>query len=107
MSEKDTTKYQSATVNSRTDKPYSALGKLMDSMARSHDVRGPYNIAHLVTAATGYRVTGQAVSRYFYGNSWPRPGFVSAFADALELTREERDALAWLYTYGPEQDGSP
>jgi hypothetical protein len=105
--EKDTTKYQSAAVNRRTDKPYGALGKLMDSMARSRDVRGPYNIAHLVTAVTGYQVTGQAVSRYFYGDSWPRPGFVSAFAQALELTKHERDALAWLYTYGPEPDGRP
>jgi hypothetical protein len=95
-------KYKSVAVNTRTDRPYGELGKLMDSIARKHDVRGPYNIAQLVTAVTGYKVTGQAVSRYFYGDSWPKPGFVSAFAQAIELTKDERDALAWLYTYGPE-----
>jgi hypothetical protein len=99
---------EGAAVNTRTDKPYGELGKLMDSMARAHDVRGPYNIAQRVTAATGYKVTGQAVSRYFYGDSWPRPGFVSAFADAIGLTRDERDTLAWLYTYGPNpNNGGP
>ena len=97
----DEGKRERVAVNTRTDKPYGELGKLMDSMARTHDVRGPYNIARRVTAATGYKVTGQAVSRYFYGDSWPRPAFVSAFAEAIGLTREERDALAWLYTYGP------
>jgi hypothetical protein len=107
MIEKDKANYQPAAVNTRTDRPYGALGKLMDSIARSRDVRGPYNIAQLVTAVTEYSVTGQAVSRYFYGDSWPRPGFVSAFAQALELTKDERDALAWLYTYGPEPDGRP
>lgn len=94
-------------MSTRTDKPYRELGKLMDDMARKRDVRGPYNIARWVTSATGYKVTGQAVSRYFYGESWPKPGFVSAFARAFELTKEERDTLAWLYTYGPHPDGRP
>lgn len=104
--DKNRAKHESAALNTRTDKPYSELGKLMDSLARARDVRGPYNIAQLVTSATGYKVTGQAVSRYFYGDSRPSPGFISSFAQTLELTREERDALAWLYTYGPEPDGS-
>ena len=98
---------ENAPVNTRTDKPYGELGKLMDSMARAHDVRGPYNIAQRVTTVTGYKVTGQAVSRYFYGDSWPKPAFVSAFAEALGLTRDERDALAWSYTYGPNPNGGP
>jgi hypothetical protein len=94
-------------VSTRTDKPYRELGTLMDDIARKRDVRGPYNIARRVTSATGYKVSGQAVSRYFYGESWPKPAFVSAFARAFALTKEERDALAWLYTYGPNPDGRP
>jgi hypothetical protein len=105
--EKNKGKHESAAVKTRTDKPYGELGKLMDSMARKRDVRGPYNIAQLVTAVTGYKVTGQAVSRYFYGDSWPKPSFVSAFAQTIELTKEERDALAWLYTYGADSNGRP
>jgi hypothetical protein len=92
-------------VSARTDKPYSELGKVLDSLARKREVRGPYNIAHRVTAVTRYKVTGQAVSHYFYGNSRPKREFVSAFAEAFDLTTEERDALAWLYTYGSNPDG--
>ena len=88
----------------RTDKPYSELGRLMDGMARRRHVRGPYNVAERVRAVTGHEVAGQAVSRYFYGESWPKPTFTSAFARAFDLTKEERDALAWMYTYGLHQN---
>lgn len=88
-------------MNTRTQKPYCHLGELLDGMARKRSVRGPYNIAQRVTSATDHKVTGQAVSRYFYGDSWPKPAFVSSFAKAFDLTRDERDALAWAYTYGP------
>ena len=46
------------------NKPYSKLGKLLDSLARSRDVRGPYNIARYIESATGHDVSGQAVSKY-------------------------------------------
>jgi hypothetical protein len=105
--DRDKAAYEGVAVNTRTDKPYGELGKLMDSLARTRDVRGPYNIAQLVTDVTGHRVTGQAVSRYFYGDSRPGPAFISAFAQAFELTKEERDELAWLYTYGTRLDGRP
>lgn len=73
-------------------------------MARKRNVRGPYNIAQRVNSTTDHRVTGQAVSRYFYGESWPKPAFAKAFAKAFDLTRDERDVLAWTYTYGPFPD---
>lgn len=65
-------------------KPYCELGKLLDSLARDHDVRGPYNIASYVEDAPGYEVSGQLVSKYLYGKSRPKPEFVEAFADAFE-----------------------
>ena len=81
-------------------KPYCELGKLLDTFARQHDVRGPYNIASCVQNATGYDVSGQMVSKYLYGKSRPKAEFVEAFADAFKLTHQERTRMAWCYTYG-------
>lgn len=81
-------------------KPYCELGKLLDSIARKRDVRGPYSIAHQINAVTGYEVSGQAVSRYFYGSTRPSSGFIGAFVRAFDLSEEERNTLAWFYTYG-------
>ncbi len=81
-------------------KPYSELGKLLDSLARRRHVRGPYNIAWRVRETTGYKVSGQTVSKCLYGQSLPRRMFIEAFCDAFELTQQERSELAWTYTYG-------
>lgn len=94
-------------MSARTDKPYAELGNLLDSIARERNVRGPYSIANRVTDVTKYEVTGQAVSRCFYGSAWPRPGFIRAFAAAFDLSEEERDTLAWFYTYGSYQNERP
>lgn len=90
-----------------TIKSYSELGKLLDTLARRHDVRGPYSIAQRVVDISGHNVSGQAVSRYFYGTARPRPAFIRAFAQALELSLEERDCLAWLYAYGEPHQMNP
>ena len=79
--------------------PYCELGKLLDTLARDRDVRGPYNIASYVQNATGYGVGGQWVSKYLYGKSRPKPEFVEAFADAFRLTLQERMELDWSYAY--------
>ncbi len=86
-------------VEGRT-KPYCELGKLVDTLARSRDVRGPYQIAQHLEYANGYEVSGQAVSKYLYGNIGPKRAFVKAFADAFWLTEQERAELAWTYAYG-------
>jgi hypothetical protein len=91
-------------VSTRTDKLYGELGRVLDATARERDVRGPYNIAQLVTVVTGYKVTGQAVSRYFHDGVQPKPAFMSAFARAFNLSEEECDELAWIYTYGGSTD---
>jgi hypothetical protein len=82
------------------NRPYSDLGKVLDALARSRDVRGPYNIASYLRDVAGFEVSGQAVSKYLYGESWPKHAFIGAFTEALNLTSEERGKLAWLYTYG-------
>ena len=89
-------------MSPKTDKPYSELGKMLDGMARDRDVRGPYAIAKRVHEVSGHAITGQAVSRYFHDGVSPKPAFLRAFAATFELSEEERDRLAWIYTYGPE-----
>jgi hypothetical protein len=80
-------------------KPYSELGKMLDDLARERDVRGPYNIAQHLQSLSGYEASGQAVSQYMYGRSFPRREFIAAFAEAFELSPQERGRLAWVYAY--------
>ncbi len=84
-------------------RPYSQLGRLLDDLARKRDVRGPFYIAGYVETVTGYKVSGQAVSKYLYGKYVPKQAFIKAFAEAFELTLQERSELAWVYTYGFEK----
>jgi hypothetical protein len=95
-------------VSTRIDKPYSELGKLLDSIARKRDIRGPYNVAKWISGTTDYQISGQGVSRIFYGLTWPKPSFIAAFAQAFNLSFEERDSLAWFYTYRqfPDENSS-
>ncbi len=88
------------------DKPYCELGKILDYLARERDIRGPYNIASYVQSVTGYEASGQTVSQYMYGKSFPKSEFTQAFAKAFELTPQERGKLAWVYAYDsrPEQE---
>jgi len=81
-------------------KPYGELGKLLDTLARSRDVRGPYNIAVYLSDATNHEVSGQSVSKYLFGTNEPKQAFIVAFADAFELTEQERLELAWTYAFG-------
>lgn len=80
-------------------KPYCKLGKVLDTITRKRNVRGPYSIARQINTVTGYEVSGQAVSRYFYGSTRPSPNFIRAFVQTFDLSEEERDTLAWFYTY--------
>ncbi len=82
------------------NKPYCELGKLLDALARSRDVRGPYQIAQYLGYSVGYAVSGQAVSKYLYGKAEPKCAFIETFADAFELTEQERAELAWTYSHG-------
>ncbi len=87
---------------SARNKPYCELGKLLDTLARSRDVRGSYNIAKYLNDLTNYEVSGQSVSKYLFGNNQPKRAFIVAFADAFELTEQERAELAWTYAYGSQ-----
>ena len=86
-------------MTDNTHKRYCELGKMLDDLARERDVRGPYNIAKHIEDVIGYEVSGQVLSKYLYGDSVPKSGFMRAFSDAFELTARERSELAWVYTY--------
>jgi hypothetical protein len=87
-------------LSSKKTKPYCELGKLLDALARSRDVRGPYNIAAYLSEVTEHEVSGQSVSKYLFGTNEPKQAFIVAFADAFKLTEQEKAALAWVYAYG-------
>ncbi len=87
------------------NKPYCQLGKELDALARSRDVRGPYNIAHYLRDVAGYEVSGQVVSKHLYGKYSPKHAFIAAFTDAFSLAPEVRRKLAWVYTYGQFSPG--
>ncbi len=87
-------------LSSKKTKPYCELGKQLDALARSRDVRGPYNIAAYLSEVTDHEVSGQSVSKYLFGTNEPKQAFIVAFADAFELTEQERLELAWTYAFG-------
>ncbi len=89
---------------SSKDTAYSELGKMLEVLARDRDVRGPYNIAYYVANVTGYEVSGQVLSKYVYGRSFPKREFIRAFAEAFELTPQERGKLAWVYAYDSQPE---
>lgn len=93
---------------------YSPLGDVLDRLARRRNVRGPYSVRTYMErrmAELGYDPNdeegerfvprGQTVSKYFYGQARRiDPRFIPAFAEAFELTEEEREELAWVHAYG-------
>ena len=47
------------------NRPYCELGKQLDALlARSRDVRGPYNVAYYLRDVAGHEVSGQVASKY-------------------------------------------
>ncbi len=86
-------------VNSR---PYSALGEVLDELARKRNVRGPNRIANYMKARLGEAPTGVAVSKWMYGDSRPTLENVQRFSDAFELSKEEKITLSFAFTYGQQ-----
>jgi hypothetical protein len=86
-------------VNGR---PYSALGEVLDELARKRNVRGPYPVANYMKARLGEAPTGAAVSKWMYGDSRPTHENMQRFADAFELSKTEKITLSFAYTYGQQ-----
>ena len=84
-------------------RPYSALGEVMDELARKRNVRGPTRIANYMKARLGEAPTGVAVSKWMYGDSRPTRENVQRFSDAFELSKGERITLSFAFTYGQEK----
>jgi hypothetical protein len=86
-------------VNSR---PYSALGEVLDELARKRNVRGPYSIANYMKTRVGEAPTEAAVSQWMYGDSNPTRENMHRFADAFELSKREKITLSFAFTYGQQ-----
>jgi hypothetical protein len=94
-------------VNGR---PYSALGEVVDELAKKRNVRGgPHSIANYMKSRLGEAPTGAAVGKWMYGDSRPTRENMQRFADAFELSKTERITLSFAYTYGqqPPEDAYP
>jgi hypothetical protein len=81
-------------------RPYSALGEVLDELARKRNVRGPYAIASHMEARLGEAPTGAAVSKWLYGDSRPTRENMQRVADAFELSAQEMVTLSFAFTYG-------
>jgi len=76
------------------------LGKRLDELARSRDVRGPKAIAEYVRAKTGEGPGCSAWGQILYGEITPSKDTVRLFAEAFELNAEQATSLAVLYVFG-------
>ncbi len=90
-------------------RPYSALGEVIDELARKRNVRGPQRIANYMRARLGEAPTGAAVGKWMYGDSRPTRENMRRFGDAFELSEEEKITLSFAFTYGqrPPEDAYP
>lgn len=79
--------------------PYSALGDVLDEIARKRSVRGPYNVAKHVKQETGDGPGGSHWSQIFYGKKEPSPRVMKRFALAFRLDVEEEEKLATAYLF--------
>jgi hypothetical protein len=90
-------------------KPYSPLGEVMDDLARKRHVQGPHRICNRLIAWFGEDAapSGVSVSKWMHGESHPNWRWIAMFAEAFELTTEEKVRLAWAYAFRNEYPKGP
>jgi hypothetical protein len=86
-------------------RPYTALGKVMDELARKRNVRGPHGIANYVRRRFPDAPGGVAVAKWMYGDASPKPASLRTFSDAFELSDGEMMRLAWAFVFRKEPPG--
>jgi hypothetical protein len=92
-----------------TGRPYSALGEVIDELARKRNVRGPQRISNHIKARLGEAPTGTTVGKWMHGDSRPTRENMQRFADAFELSEGEKVTLSFAFAYGqrPPEDAYP
>lgn len=80
-------------------RPYSVLGAALDRMARDRHVRGPRAIARHVEEKTGEGPGYSAWSQTLYGDTSPREYNLQLFAEAFDLTHDERVEVALKHLF--------
>ena len=83
-------------------RPYAVLGKKIDAIARSRDVRGAKAISEHIRKNTGEGSGRSAWSQILLGDIRPTAKNMALFRAAFRLTDEEEVSLAMEYTFrGP------
>lgn len=80
-------------------RPYAELGKKMDAIARSRNVRGAKAISEYVRSKTGNGPGRSAWSQILLGDIRPTPRNMALFRRAFDLTDEEEVSVAMEYTF--------
>jgi hypothetical protein len=83
----------------RQRKKYTGFGKALQRLMVDRDIRSWTHLEAVLEEKTGRSYSHQSMTKYAFGDNVTPPEFVMAFADALELTREERRDLAEQYAY--------
>lgn len=79
---------------------YSRLGHVLDDLARKRDVRGPARVARYVRSRMGEGPGPSAWHQIFTGETkQPAATNIELFANAFDLTYEERVRLALVYSF--------
>jgi hypothetical protein len=72
----------------------------MDELARQRNVRGPHRIANYAKKHIPEFPSGTSVAKWMYGDAVPNVENLRRFAEAFELSEEEKMRLALAHTYG-------
>ncbi len=83
----------------RGRRPYTGFGKELQRLMLDRDIRSWTHLEELIYEATGRSYSHQSMTKYAAGDNVTPPEFVMAFAETLELTPEERTALAVQHAY--------
>jgi hypothetical protein len=77
-------------------RPFTELGKLLDQLARSRDVRvrGPRRSTEHVRENTSKGPGRSAWGQSLYGNITPTPNTMRLFGEAFELAEDEATVIA-------------
>jgi hypothetical protein len=81
-------------------KEYTELGNVIDQLARTRNVRGPYNISKYIRTQLGRGINGSAWSQIMHGQTKDaRRENMRDFALAFELDAQERRLLANAFLF--------
>ena len=80
-------------------KPYTGFGRTLRKLMWARDVASWTTLCEMIEETTGRHFAHQSMSKYAAGTTPAPHEFVQAFAETLDLTTNEREQLAYQYTF--------